>query len=262
MVDPEKGDKGNELSNLASSTGVDASSASTSPKHYIGHCHDHGHCSSSSASSSPPTTSAPTEKTHLLSAKAPAAVPFSFLKEAKCTGHDHDGAEHKHGETEKGSTTGSAHDHSGHDHAAHDHAGHDHSGHDHDHAGHEQEEEREDGDAGHGHDHDHSGHGHAHKHGSDHIISALDEHSDHGHGGEASDVNIEAAYMHVLTDLIQSIGVAIAGAVFWWKPHWQIIDPLCTFIFSVIALRSTLPLINRIGMILFEGTPSHVSSTV
>mmetsp|Transcript_34232 Transcript_34232/g.75431 ORF Transcript_34232/g.75431 Transcript_34232/m.75431 type:complete len:449 (-) Transcript_34232:160-1506(-) len=148
-----------------------------------------------------------------------------------------------------------------------------------------------------GHDHNSHGHntgqitqntGHDHSHGHGHEEDHH-EHSEHGHGGheghetpsyqstnptspakaggcghghsahESSDVNIEAAYLHVLTDLIQSVGVAIAGAVLWWKPHWQIIDPVCTFLFSIVALRSTLPLINRVCMILFEGTPSTVN---
>ena len=51
-----------------------------------------------------------------------------------------------------------------------------------------------------------------------------------------SDVNIQAAYLHVITDLIQSVGVALAGALIWWKPEWQILDPICTFIFSILVL--------------------------
>lgn len=105
----------------------------------------------------------------------------------------------------------------------------------------------------HGHDHGHegscSGHGHDGTHGSE-----LDDHSPQGGG----DVNLEAAYMHVLTDLIQSIGVAIAGLVMWFVPHWEIIDPACTLIFSIIAMHSTIPLLGKIFTILFEGTPAHV----
>jgi zinc transporter 2 len=80
-------------------------------------------------------------------------------------------------------------------------------------------------------------------------------HDGHGHGG---DVNLEAAYMHVITDLIQSIGVAIAGAILWRYPSFQIIDPMCTFVFGYIALTATIPLTKKIVMILFEGVPSNV----
>jgi zinc transporter 2 len=47
--------------------------------------------------------------------------------------------------------------------------------------------------------HDHGGHGHG-----------------HGHGGEES-INLKGAVIHVLGDLIQSLGVAAAGALIWWK---------------------------------------------
>jgi zinc transporter 2 len=69
---------------------------------------------------------------------------------------------------------------------------------------------------------------------------------------------MESAYLHVITDLIQSIGVAIAGLIIWVKPNWQIMDPICTFIFSILVLYSTIPLVMRVFHIFMEGTPSHV----
>jgi zinc transporter 2 len=99
-------------------------------------------------------------------------------------------------------------------------------------------------------DHDHGhGHNHGHDHGHD---------SAHGQNHHITDANIHAAYLHVLTDLIQSIGVAIAGLVVWIKPDLQIIDPICTFIFSILVLSYTVPLILRIGTVLMEGKPHHV----
>jgi hypothetical protein len=43
------------------------------------------------------------------------------------------------------------------------------------------------------------------------------------------------------------------------KPTWQVIDPLCTFLFSILVLSYTVPLINRIANVLLEGKPPHVS---
>lgn len=168
------------------------------------------------------------EKSPLLGdKKSEKAEPFSFAKAPKCSGHDHDHGSHKEQTLDHG----------------HDHGSHSHSSHEHD---------LESND--HGHDH---GHSHGHNYGSAELAGE-DDHNHHG-GHPASDVNLEAAYLHVLTDLIQSIGVAIAGAILWWKPHWQIIDPVCTVLFSIVALNSTLPLIGRIGLILFEGAPANVS---
>jgi zinc transporter 2 len=141
-----------------------------------------------------------------------------------------------------------------------------HGGHDHGH-GH-----------GHGHDHVSNSHDHGHAHESTPLVASYgstttkpatsagggkvhnhDDHkcSSHGHG-HGHDVNISAAYLHVITDLIQSIGVAFAGALIWMYPEWQIIDPICTFAFCILVVWSTLSLLNRVVNILFEGVPSHL----
>ena len=125
-------------------------------------------------------------------------------------------------------------------------------------------------------------HAHGHQHGSNSATSSSssgrghfetdDEDEDHHRGGGKSsmvaeqngdsyDANLQAAYLHVLTDLIQSIGVAFAGLVVWWQPHLQIVDPICTFVFSILVLSYTIPLIQRITHVLMEGKPEHVRSS-
>lgn len=34
---------------------------------------------------------------------------------------------------------------------------------------------------------------------------------------QASNMNLRGAIIHVLGDLVQSIGVAVAGALIWWR---------------------------------------------
>ena len=222
-----------------------------------GHSHDHV------AETTPllPNVSFKSNTNNSASVKA---EPFAFTKASKCSGHSHDSGSAGHRVMEETpekaapkpfvvkavSTQLHDHDHDhdhghshDHDHGAHSHAGHDHSDRD-------LEAGRGKKEGGYG------SVGHADSH-DDHSAHGGHDHHNHGHN-HGSDVNLEAAYLHVLTDLIQSIGVAIAGAVLWWQPHWQIIDPICTVLFSIVALNSTIPLINRVGMILFEGTPSHV----
>jgi zinc transporter 2 len=105
---------------------------------------------------------------------------------------------------------------------------------------------------------DHHGHGHGHS-SSDNEEDEEESHSAHHvlHG-DSHDVNMEAAYMHVITDLIQSIGVAIAGMIMWKYPHCEIIDPICTLLFGCVALYTTIPLLTRVFYILFEGTPTQI----
>merc|ERR1719458_1907840 len=59
----------------------------------------------------------------------------------------------------------------------------------------------------------------------------------HGHGGgNQENINVKAAFIHVIGDFLQSLGVFIAALVIYFKPEWNIIDPVCTFVFSVLVL--------------------------
>jgi len=71
-------------------------------------------------------------------------------------------------------------------------------------------------------------------------------------------INVQGAYLHVMTDLIQSVGVMIAGAIIWAKPDWLVVDLICTLIFAVLALSTTLPMLRDIYGILMERTPSEI----
>lgn len=43
-------------------------------------------------------------------------------------------------------------------------------------------------------------------------------HGGHGEeGGEEENINLRGAIVHVIGDLVQSLGVALAGALIWWK---------------------------------------------
>ncbi|PIA58519.1 hypothetical protein AQUCO_00500453v1 [Aquilegia coerulea] len=159
------------------------------------------------------------------------------------------------------------HDHGhghGHSHGGHDH-GHSHDSHDHGHNGHD-----------HGHSHDNHDHGHSHSHG----ISITRHDTEHSHDIETGitnpliaqdevakkekkqrNINVQAAYLHVLGDSIQSVGVMIGGAVIWWKPEWKIIDLICTLIFSVVVLGTTIKMLRGILEVLMESTPREIDAT-
>lgn len=64
----------------------------------------------------------------------------------------------------------------------------------------------------HGSGSDHSGHGHSHSH-----SHGDDDHSEGSDGGGRENINLRGAVLHIIGDLVQSIGVAAAGALIWWK---------------------------------------------
>nr|XP_048319879.1 metal tolerance protein 1-like [Ziziphus jujuba var. spinosa]XP_048319880.1 metal tolerance protein 1-like [Ziziphus jujuba var. spinosa] len=74
-------------------------------------------------------------------------------------------------------------------------------------------------------------------------------------------INVQGAYLHVLGDSIQSIGVMIGGALIWYKPEWKIIDLICTLVFSVIVLATTIRMLRNILEVLMESTPREIDAT-
>ncbi|XP_057997166.1 metal tolerance protein 1 isoform X1 [Hevea brasiliensis] len=81
------------------------------------------------------------------------------------------------------------------------------------------------------------------------------------HGKIQRNINVQGAYLHVLGDSIQSIGVMIGGGVIWYKPEWKIVDLICTLIFSVIVLGTTIKMLRSILEVLMESTPREIDAT-
>lgn len=166
----------------------------------------------------------------------PEPVSDEMLKSIHTLDHvcEHDG-EHKHD-----------HDHEHHDHDHHDHEHHDH--HDHEHHDHDHEHDHGKGKKK-AKAHDHHGHSHGHGHG----------HGHHGHNHE--NMNIRAALIHVIGDLCQSIGVCIAGVIIYLKPDLHIVDPICTFLFSIIVFMTTVPIMKDCVRVIMESTPQEIDTT-
>jgi divalent metal cation (Fe/Co/Zn/Cd) transporter len=92
--------------------------------------------------------------------------------------------------------------------------------------------------------HSSAGHGHSHSHGHDH-----------------GSINLRSAVLHVIGDLLQSVGVAIAGGLIWLHqddPRWYLVDPICTFVFSVVVLLTTKSILRDIVHVLMERTPPNM----
>lgn len=74
-------------------------------------------------------------------------------------------------------------------------------------------------------------------------------------------INVRGAYLHALGDLIQSLGVLVAGAVIWVYPNLYVIDPICTLVFSVIVLATTYNMIREVVGVLMESTPREIDAS-
>ncbi|MCP3048808.1 CDF family Co(II)/Ni(II) efflux transporter DmeF [Xanthomonas euvesicatoria pv. allii] len=92
----------------------------------------------------------------------------------------------------------------------------------------------------HGHVHAHDSHGHAHTHGG------------HGHGQEAhSDLNLRAAYLHVVADAATSVLAIVAlVAGMHWGVTW--LDPLMGIVGAVLVTAWAWGLLRSTGSVLLD----------
>ena len=164
-------------------------------------------------------------------------------------GHNHgDHSHHHHGHEHKHDCHGHEHDHHEHEHK-HDHHEHEHK---HDHHEHEHKHDH--------HEHDEKNHGRKNTNKkvgnlqtadnslfssvaiidkkkstldsaikSDKNVEKSSKKSEKKTIKESDNANIRAAFIHIIGDIVQSIGVLIASVIIYFKKDWIIADPICTF---------------------------------
>jgi cobalt-zinc-cadmium efflux system protein len=74
------------------------------------------------------------------------------------------------------------------------------------------------------------------------------------HGAEGDNLNVRAAALHVLGDLLGSVG-AIIAALTIMATGWTPIDPILSVAVAMIILRSAWHVVRESGHILLEGSP-------
>ena len=83
------------------------------------------------------------------------------------------------------------------------------------------------------HGHSHGGHDHGHDHGRERTESEIKA------AEEKKNLNVEAAFLHILGDLLNSVGVIIAATIIFFWPELDWLDPTCTLVFAVIVMYTT-----------------------
>jgi cobalt-zinc-cadmium efflux system protein len=77
------------------------------------------------------------------------------------------------------------------------------------------------------------------------------------HAGDSDDLNMRAALIHVLGDLLGSVAAIVAAGVILWT-GWMPIDPILSVLVALLILRSAWFVVRRSMHILLEGTPEDV----
>ena len=78
------------------------------------------------------------------------------------------------------------------------------------------------------------------------------------HKARAQNLNVRGAYLHVLGDLLGSVGAMASGAVMLWT-GWWLVDPIVTLVIAAIVLYSSGRLVWEAVGILLESVPKGVS---
>ena len=106
-------------------------------------------------------------------------------------------------------------------------------------------------------DHDHHGHGHGHQHASHHDEHDHDGH-DHHHADHARDhhrdLNLRAAYVHVLADAAVSI-LAIVGLLAGRELGWIWMDPVMGIVGACVIANWSWGLVRAAGATLLDLLP-------
>jgi cobalt-zinc-cadmium efflux system protein len=75
--------------------------------------------------------------------------------------------------------------------------------------------------------------------------------------GETS-LNVRGAYLHVLSDLLASVGTLIAALIVR-QTGWLLADPIASIVTTVLVIRSAWRLVRESVDVLLECTPAHIN---
>ena len=78
------------------------------------------------------------------------------------------------------------------------------------------------------------------------------------HSSHATSLNVRGAYLHVLGDLLASVGTVLAAIVISLT-GWLTADPIASLLSTVLIVRGAWRLVRESVDVLLEATPSHIA---
>ena len=81
------------------------------------------------------------------------------------------------------------------------------------------------------------------------------------HPASGENMNVRGAYLHVLGDLLASVGTVVAAILIRYT-GWLLADPLVSFLTTAIIIRGSWQLVRESVDILLESTPRHIDLAV
>ena len=78
------------------------------------------------------------------------------------------------------------------------------------------------------------------------------DHAKHDH-------NLRAALVHIIGDIVQSIGVVISAIIIYYQPNWVILDPIVSILFTIISIAFSLRVLRDTVLMLLDSTPKNIN---
>ena len=72
------------------------------------------------------------------------------------------------------------------------------------------------------------------------------------------DINIKAAYLHLMSDAVVSLGIVIAGIAMYYL-HWFWLDPAISIIIAIVILVSTWQLLKESVRLSLDAVPENIT---
>ena len=77
------------------------------------------------------------------------------------------------------------------------------------------------------------------------------------HRGSENDLNLRSAFVHLMGDVLSTIGAVIAGVIIYFS-HWNWLDPLVSVFIGILILYNAWGIIKETIDILLENTPRDI----
>ena len=74
---------------------------------------------------------------------------------------------------------------------------------------------------------------------------------------DINNLNMQSAWLHVLTDALGSLQAIVAGALIW-RFGWYWVDPVASVLIGLLVIYSSWSLIRQSVTVLMEGAPGHI----
>ncbi len=71
------------------------------------------------------------------------------------------------------------------------------------------------------------------------------------------DLNMKSAYLHLLTDAVESLAVVIVAGIIAWK-DWRVLDPIVSIAIGLFIIKSAGSILAETVHLLTEGTPRGI----